>query len=186
MKQKVWGPEERLRNLSSPIRQAARVLARVFSPSDSPIGCRCNLAVLSFFLWLLSAPACEQKEKLNLLDLQIQKQGFGAVSVEDLGAVLNSAALEIKQYCPGTVRIDVYHRTDHPQTDFEKSADDRITIGLTASGTHWAQYSFQFAHEFCHTVANFSNNPGGRYPLHENFWLEESLCETASYSFCGR
>jgi hypothetical protein len=58
----------------------------------------------------------------------------------------------------------------------------RVAIGLTARNTSWAQYGFQFAHEFCHTLANFSNNPQRfvRYPRHANFWLEESLCETAS------
>ena len=78
--------------------------------------------------------------------------------------------------------IDVYYRPDHPQTDLKRTPSGRIAIGLAARDTHWAQYSFQFAHEFCHTLANFSNNPQRlvRSPPQVNFWLEESLCETAS------
>ena len=53
----------------------------------------------------------------------------------------------------------MYHRPDHPQTDFKYArAGNRIAIGLTARDNHWAQYSFQFAHEFCHALANYSNS----------------------------
>jgi hypothetical protein len=97
---------------------------------------------------------------------------------------LQSAAGQLWRYCPHTQLdgIDVYYRADHPQTDFKRTASGRIGIGLSARDTHWAQYGFQFAHEFCHALANFSNNPQQlvRYPHHANLWLEESLCETAS------
>jgi hypothetical protein len=114
----------------------------------------------------------------------VQPGGFGSASSADITALLQSVAFELWQYCPRTQLdgINVYHRTDHPQTDFKRTPEGRIAIGLATQGTHWAQYSFQFAHEFCHTLANFSNRPrqSARYPLHANFWLEESLCETAS------
>jgi hypothetical protein len=91
---------------------------------------------------------------------------------------------EILRHCPSArfSGITVYHRNDHPQTNFNRTSDGSIAIGLTAKSTYWAQYSFQFAHEFCHALANFSNNPQQslRYSNHANFWLEESLCETAS------
>jgi len=118
------------------------------------------------------------------LDIHLQANGFGGVSSADIAAVLQSAALEIWRYCLHTKLdgIDVYYRPDHPQTDFKRTSSGRIGIGLSASDTHWAQYGFQFAHEFCHALANFSNNPQRmvRYPRHANLWLEESLCETAS------
>ncbi|MGA7216130.1 MAG: hypothetical protein WBX20_18155 [Terrimicrobiaceae bacterium] len=118
------------------------------------------------------------------LDIEVQATGFGKVSAADVASVLRSAAGEIWRYCPNArlVGIDGYPRSDHPQTNFERGPDGRVAIGLTARGTHWAQYGFQFAHEFCHTLANFGGNPQRfvRYPRHANFWLEESLCETAS------
>ena len=78
--------------------------------------------------------------------------------------------------------VDVYHRADHPQTDSRRAAGNRIAIGLTARDNHWAQYSFQFAHEFCHALINYSNDERGlrRDRRYANHWLEESLCETAS------
>jgi hypothetical protein len=123
-------------------------------------------------------------ERTNRLDIQVQTTGFGTASSADLTTLMQSVAFELWRYCAPTQLggIDVYHRLDHPQTDFSRTPAGRIAIGLTARDTHWAQYSFQFAHEFCHTLANFSNRPKRlvRYPSQANFWLEESLCETAS------
>ena len=118
------------------------------------------------------------------LDIQVQPGGFGRASPADITALLQSAGSELWRYCPRTQLsgIDVYHRTDHPQTDFKRTPSGRIAIGLATQDTHWAQYSFQFAHEFCHALANYGNNPqqSVRYPRHANLWLEESFCETAS------
>ena len=117
------------------------------------------------------------------LDIQVQPGAFGRVSAADITAVLQSAADEVWRYCPDIhlAGIDVYGRGDHPQTDFRRTARGRIAVGLSAHDAFWTQYSFQFAHEFCHVLANYSN---GRQPARDprpaNFWLEESLCETAS------
>jgi hypothetical protein len=121
---------------------------------------------------------------IRQIDIKVQAGGFGGASAGDITAVLQSATGELLRYWPRTQlpSIDVYHRADHPQTDSKRAAGNRIAIGLTARDTHWAQYSFQFAHEFCHALANYSNSsrPLVRYPRHANLWLEESLCETAS------
>jgi hypothetical protein len=118
------------------------------------------------------------------IDIHVPPNGFGKANPADITAVLQSAGSEIWRHCPRTqlAGIDLYRRTDHPQTDFKRTPSGRIAIGLAAHDTYWAQYSFQFAHEFCHALANFSNNPRRlmRYPRSANLWLEESLCETAS------
>jgi hypothetical protein len=118
------------------------------------------------------------------LDIQVLANGFGNVSSLEITTLLQSAANEIWRHCSQTQLsgIDVYHRTNHPQTDFKRTPSGRIAIGLTAQGTHWAQFGFQFGHEFCHTLANYANSPRQlvRYSYGSNFWLEESLCETAS------
>jgi hypothetical protein len=118
------------------------------------------------------------------INIRVQAGGFGVASAADITAVLQSAAGELCRYWPRTQlpRIDVYHRPDHPQTDSRRAAGNRIAIGLTARDTHWAQYSFQFAHECCHALINYSNNERGqgRDRRYANLWLEESLCETAS------
>jgi len=118
------------------------------------------------------------------IDIRVQAGGFGGASAADVTVVLQSAAGELSRYWPGTQlpSIDVYHRADHPQTDSRRGAGNRIAIGLTARDNHWAQYSFQFAHEYCHALINYSNDQRGVTPdrRYANLWLEESLCETAS------
>jgi hypothetical protein len=130
------------------------------------------------------ARAAENPVASKPLDIDVQAAGFGKVSAADIIAVLESAASEIWRYCPHTQLpgIDVFSRSEHPQTNFEREPNGRVAIGLTARNTSWAQYGFQFAHEFCHTLANFSDSPQRfvRYPRYANSWLEESLCETAS------
>jgi hypothetical protein len=118
------------------------------------------------------------------IDIRLQAAGFGGASPAEIKAVLQSAAGEISRYCPNTQLpgIDVYHRSDHPQTNLRRSDEGRIVIGLAARDNHWAQYAFQFTHEYCHALINYRNNreqlaPHAQRP---NLWLEESLCETAS------
>src|SRR5712691_6185214 len=118
------------------------------------------------------------------IDIRVQAGGFGGASASDIHVVLQSAVGELSRYWPRTQlpRIDVYHRADHPQTDSRRGARNQIAIGLTARDNHWAQYSFQFAHECCHALINYSNDDQelARDRSYANLWLEESLCETAS------
>ena len=133
---------------------------------------------------MMHAADKSRASELRSISIRVQAGGFGGASTADITAVLQSAAGELCRYWPRTQipRIDVYHRADHPQTDLRRAAGNQIAVGLTARDNHWAQYSFQFAHEFCHALANYSNcaRPLVRYPHHGNLWLEESLCETAS------
>lgn len=118
------------------------------------------------------------------IDIRVQAKGFGGASAADITVVLQSAAREVWQYCPNAQLpgIDVYHRSDHPQIDVRLTAKHRIAIGLAARDNHWAQYAFEFAHEYCHALINYSNNGGAvvAHAHYPNLWLEESLCEAAS------
>ena len=133
---------------------------------------------------MLHAAEKSRRSEFRSINIRVQAGGFGGASAVDIRVVLQSAAGELCRYWPGTQlpSIDVYHRADHPQTDSRRAAGNRIAIGLTARDTHWAQYSFQFAHEYCHALINYSNDERGlrRDRRYANLWLEESLCETAS------
>jgi hypothetical protein len=146
-------------------------------------GISVKLIVISA-IFLLVHNLLRAADNRETLDIRVQIAGFGKASPEDIKLLLQSTALELWRYCPRTHLdgMNLYHRFDHPQTDFKRMPDGRIAIGLAAHDTYWAQYSFQFAHEFCHTLANFSNSsrPSDNSPLCANYWLEECLCETAS------
>jgi hypothetical protein len=125
----------------------------------------------------------------HLLDIRVQAKAFGNANPADITMVLRSTASELFRYCPHTqlAGIDVYYRADHPEIDSKRTPAGRIAMALSARDTHWAQYSFQFGHEFCHALANYANNSRQTIPdtPNANLWLEESLCETASL-FCLR
>ncbi len=118
------------------------------------------------------------------LDLRIGSD-FKAVEA-NVSAVLRSAGEAIWQHCPNTRWEEpgffIYHSDDAPVTVYDHRADGRIAIGLTSQGNLWAQFAFQFAHEFCHALAGHTNDwkklwIKGRKANH---WLEESFCETSS------
>lgn len=119
-----------------------------------------------------------------LLDIRVQASAFGNARPDDIAVVLRSAGSELLRYCPDTQLegIDVYYRADHPEIDAKRTPSGRIAMALSARDTHWAQYGFQFAHEFCHALANYANSFQQTIPdrPNSNLWLEESLCETAS------
>jgi len=106
--------------------------------------------------------------------------------VEDIRAVLRSAAESIWNHCPDTrwetPGFSISYNDKYPITEFAHREDGRIGIGLNVRGNYWAQFAYQFAHEFCHALAGHSNDwrkPWIADPK-ANHWLEESFCETAS------
>jgi hypothetical protein len=118
------------------------------------------------------------------LDIRVQAHAFGSASPADIEAVLRSTASELLRYCPHTqlAGIDVYYRPDHPEINSKRTPGGRIAMVLSARDTHWAQYGFQFAHEFCHALANYASSSRQSIPdtSNANLWFEESLCEMAS------
>lgn len=61
-----------------------------------------------------------------------------------------------------------------PITLFQRTPRGEVAIQLNCRDRYYAQFIYQFAHELGHVRANFQ-------PVdHENKWLEETLCETAS------
>ena len=62
-----------------------------------------------------------------------------------------------------------------PRTLFRYSETGPIVIQLTSQDRRWAQYAYQFAHEFCHVLSGYEDlkdNP--------NNWFHETICELAS------
>ena len=94
----------------------------------------------------------------------------------DIKAVCDSAGRELWRFFPG-LKIKpfvVTHGRQGPITLFEPNAQGEIVVRLDTGGTYWCQYSYQFAHEFCHILCAFDKGDPG------NKWFEETICETAS------
>lgn len=152
--------------------------------SGAPISRRRFAALLAVTTamrgWAAAPPAAGRA-----LDFEVAGD-FGVASPANIIAVIRSAAAALWDHCPNT-RWDVpgfhiYRTRDWPITLNDHRPDGRIAIGLATQGPFWAQYAYQFSHEFGHALAGHSNDWSQldiRSPR-PNHWLEESLCETAS------
>ena len=62
-----------------------------------------------------------------------------------------------------------------PMTHYRPSSNEPFRIQLAAGDRRWAQFAYQFSHEFCHIVSDYERlreNPNG--------WFHEAICELAS------
>jgi len=115
----------------------------------------------------------------NQVDIRVTDGGWGDANVRDIQAVLNSAADELLKYFPDRHLnpIIVEHDENGPQTLYRRGPNGETIVQLDVEGTYWAQFSYQFSHEFTHILARYENVKVNQNP---NQWFEESLCVTAS------
>ena len=112
-----------------------------------------------------------------MIAITVRGNNWGTGRHGDISAVLRSAGAQIAQHLREDVEaaIDVVHWDKNPETRRGVGGPTSYTIWLSAKDTYWAQYSYQFAHELCHVVADYEQ----RFQK-PNQWFEESVCETAS------
>ena len=108
--------------------------------------------------------------------IRVSKAGWGATDPKVIEKVLESA---VTQFRPHVTKrrlptILVSHDKNGPRTLYQRGANGEIFVLLSVSNRFWAQYAFQFSHEFCHILCNH------RQEESPNLWFEESLCETAA------
>ncbi|MEW5707483.1 hypothetical protein [Pelomicrobium sp.] len=97
--------------------------------------------------------------------------------------LLYSVAKELWVFFPGhaLAPIRVIPGSGNPKVYYEKSTRGEYVVQLTARNRRWAQYAYQFAHEFCHVLSNFERKEFRHGdPVAPNQWFEESLCEAAA------
>ncbi len=114
------------------------------------------------------------------MTIDVELQGWGDARPVDIKAVLDDAASHLNRRVdePVTdpIRVVAAHGEDaQPMTRYRRSPADPITIQLTARGTLWAQFAYQFSHEFCHVLSGYE-----RLRHNPNNWFHEALCELAS------
>lgn len=138
------------------------------------------LGLLSAGLLCGSARGAEDSRALQFT----VKDEFGSAPTANVAALLKSAADEIWRHCPETKFLGsgfaVYRNAKYPITHYERDKEDRIVIGLNTGDLYWAQYAFQFGHEFCHALLDHTDARQWHKAEQANQWLDESLCETGS------
>jgi hypothetical protein len=115
----------------------------------------------------------------NQVDIRIIDGGWGDAKANYIQAILNSAADELLKYFPDRRLnpIMVEHNEDGPRTLYRRGPDGETIVWLDVEDSYWAQFAYQFSHEFTHILAGYENVKVDQNP---NQWFEESLCVTAS------
>jgi len=121
-------------------------------------------------------PRTAIKPPQNKLDIQVIEGNWSGAPPSNIRAVCLSAAQEIWRHLPDQTidPITVRHSRQGPMVIYGTGREGERRVLLHVNGAYWAQFSFQFAHEFCHILCNY------RAAKNPNLWFEESLCETAS------
>lgn len=121
--------------------------------------------------------AREEKERLLI---RVAPGDWGNVNPAEIEALLNSVGNEMLRHFPGrrVAPIVVAPSSNGPLVMYQKGPSNEYQILLAAKDGHWAEYVYEFSHEFLHILAGYDL----RAPTStaRNQWFEEMLCETAS------
>ncbi|MDE0114802.1 MAG: hypothetical protein OXN84_21285 [Albidovulum sp.] len=89
--------------------------------------------------------------------------------------VASHIARELRHPFDDTVLVMNLPNEDNPKAFYRRQGQSAYEVNLTAKGRKWSQFSYQFAHEFCHILAGHEQLNGN-----PNNWLHETICELAS------
>ena len=105
---------------------------------------------------------------------------WGDAAPQDVEVVAYAAAATFADACQADETIAILLEPtpgdgDAPMALRARTPSGEFLVRVNVRGTYWARLVYQFAHEFCHVLAN----PGTFVP--DRFaWIEEALCETGS------
>lgn len=110
------------------------------------------------------------------LTIRLASDNWGDAQPADILEVLQSAAHPLWQSAgqPALQAIEVVQDSEGPRVNYQRGPGNAYVVLLNVEGRLWARFSYQFAHELSHILANFRDVPNPQ------MWLEESLCECAS------
>lgn len=105
--------------------------------------------------------------------LRIEAAGFHMKEWE-LRALFQSAITAFPEPTRKDPPVFISRHPEGPIVLFQRTPRGEVAMRLDSGDYYYAQLIYQFAHELAHIRADFQ-------PVdHENKWLEETLCETAS------
>ena len=144
-----------------------------------------HYAFQSFVLFLLacavgSAPAAEPGKAPTI---RVLAGDWGRAQPDEIEAVVRSAAGVLGGLVDygAPLAIVVQPAAEHPEVRHDKTAQGEYLVALSARDRRWAQFAYQFGHEWCHVLANFDHRVAANgEPLTRHQWFEEALCETAA------
>jgi len=107
--------------------------------------------------------------------LQIELEGEFGASKADVRKLLHSTAAPLWRQFPdrdlSTIKVGA---KGGPIVWHKRGEKGEYTVRLNTGKNYWAQYAYQFSHEFTHILANYGRGGG------QNKWFEEALAELGS------
>lgn len=119
----------------------------------------------------------ERRERLNSLpEIRILSADWGKASLQDISKILVSSAEQLWPHAaqPRLAPILVSRSNNGPIVFFRRGSNSEYLVDLNTQDYYWSQYAFQFSSMFGHILC------GSTQGARNNYWFEESLCETAS------
>lgn len=115
--------------------------------------------------------------------IDIQSPWRDDTSPEDIKSVLVSVAEEFDKLTETSFpnAIQVCYSDDGPLLCNKVLPGDGRIVLLKATSRHWAQFAFQFAHEYCHILTQAHKSYAYARLGYRFLWFEEALCELASW-----
>ncbi|MCY3017625.1 MAG: hypothetical protein NTW87_01155, partial [Planctomycetota bacterium] len=118
---------------------------------------RANLWVALLLLLACGVWAGDEQPKAastsTELDIRPKKGAPWGAGLEDVDKVLHAAAGELWKYVPGRQLPPILvEPKGGPITLFDRGPNGEFRVRLDTGDAYWAQYTYQFAHEFCHIL----------------------------------
>jgi len=114
------------------------------------------------------------------LPIRVAPGDWGNANPGEIEALLNSVGKEMLKHFPGrrAPPIIVSPSRQGPLVMYQKGPSNEYQVLLAAKDDHWAEYVYEFSHEFLHILAGYDLRAAKSTA--RNQWFEEMLCETAS------
>lgn len=144
---------------------------------------RYALEILVPFLLACAAFSTWAGEARNEPSLRVVEGDWGRARPDEIDAVVRSAARVlwslVDERTP--LAVVVQPAAQYPEVQYDKTAHGEYVMALSARDRRWAQFAYQFGHEWCHILANFDQRVSvSGEVLTQHQWFEEVLCETAA------
>ncbi len=109
-------------------------------------------------------------------------RGWGNAPTSNIKRLCENVALHFQEQLRDGHKVNgkltIVYRPNGPIAYYRSyfgGEPDEYKIGLSVTDTYWANFAYQFGHEFCHIMENhdeLKDNP--------NDWFHEAICELAS------
>ena len=118
------------------------------------------------------AQATETESGEGMVTITVKGTNWGTGRPENIKSILENVAWHMTRHFRGRVyaTIKVENSRLGPKILLRIPGQTTYTILLDTSDRHWAQYSYQFAHEFCHLVSNYEQQFG-----RPSQWIDETI-----------